>query len=128
MKIAVCSDKSDLSGLVPGLFGEAAWLLIVEDESGELLRVVERSESGGDLFLARAILEEDCEGVLCGPLEREPFLIIADEGQVTRYNAAGLPAAEALERFRRRDLELIREHIGAEPHHPQGGSGGCGSH
>ena len=128
MKIAVASDRPELDGLVPANFSQSPFLLIVELDTGELLSAVARGPEG-DLELARVILSQDCEGLLCGPIEREPFLIIADEGGVTRYLAAGLKVREALEQTRQRNLELIRDHIGGQGHRHQPSGGQCsGSH
>lgn len=54
----------------------------------------------------------DCEAVICGEIERSPFLILAEEGNVTRYNGNGLSAGQALEKMLRYDLPLIKEHLG----------------
>ena len=113
MLIAVASDSPGRSGTVPAFFAETPYLLFFNTESGELLHVQARSP-GGDRDFAREMLRRDCDGVLCGPLEEEPFLLIADEWCITRYNAAGLSVAEALARFGRRGLDLIRDHIGGE--------------
>lgn len=112
MKLAVVSETADLSGLVPGSFAEGRWLLVVEDENGAVEELIPRGE-GGDEAWARLVVDSGCEGLLCGPMEREAFLIVADRG-VTRYNAAGLSGAEALELARQRRLELIRDHIGGQ--------------
>ncbi len=124
MKIAICSNRADSTGLVPDFFHRSDWLLIVEVDSGLILAAIARNE-GGDMALAREILNRGCEGLLCGPINREPFLIIADEGQVTRYNAAGLHVEEALEKFKKRSLDLIRDHIGSAGPPSHSGSGGC---
>lgn len=113
MLIAVASDSADMQGAVPTLFAEAPYLLIVNAETGELLHSLPRT-AGGDMAFAAQMLSLDCEGLLCGPIAREPFLRIADDGCITRYNAAGLRVGEALARFSRRDLELIRDHIDGE--------------
>ncbi len=118
MKIAVASDRPDLTGRVPALFAETPYLLIVEADDGRLLQVAAR-DADGDASLARRVLHWDCEGILCGPIEEEPFLILADEGGVTRFLAAGLPAAAALARMEARQLEFIRDFIGGA---------GCGGH
>lgn len=111
MKIAVASDTPDLTGRVPALFAETPYLLIVEADEGTLLHVAAR-DANGDVGLARLVLHWDCEGILCGPIEEEPFLIIADEGCVTRFLAAGLPTTEALTLMEARRLEYIRDFIG----------------
>ena len=114
MKIAISSDSPDLEGQVPLLFADTRYLLIVESDNSELLQVIPRTDDQELRDLARAVLKGNCEGLLCGPLDKDVFLIIADEGQVTRYNATGLTAAQALDLFNRRSLELIRDHIGGD--------------
>jgi predicted Fe-Mo cluster-binding NifX family protein len=126
MMIAVASDSPDMNGTVPAFFAAARYLLFIDTDSGELLHALARNP-GGDKEFARAMLRRDCEGVLCGPLEPEPFLLIADEGCITRYNAAGLGVAEALDRFGRRSLELIRDHIGGEGCRNHTGGTSCAS-
>lgn len=134
MKIAVLSDTPGLNGKVPALFSQSPCLLIVNAETGELLHATTREEGadGQDIAFAREILRWDCEGVLCGPIEREPFIIIADEGCVTRYDASGMAVMEALERMNMRSLELIRDHIGGEGCQGEHNSGSsaceCGHH
>lgn len=123
MKIALVTEESNLKGAVSASFALGRWLLIVDEEDGRVLEALSR-EGQSDLDLAWKIVQSDCEGLLCGPIEREPFLIIADQGGVTRYLAAGLNAQEALEKFHRRDLEYIRDHIGGEGHKHQR-SGAC---
>ena len=123
MRIAVASDRDNLKGNVPETFSDSRFILVTELETGEFLGVIERG-SWNDQDLARLILGWDCEGVLCGPIEREPFLILADEGGVTRYLAAGLTVLQALNLARGRDLELIRDHIDGD-HRRRHSPGGC---
>lgn len=125
MKIAVASTRPEPDGQVPETFSQTPWLLIFNAETGELLHASGRGEDG-DMGLAREILKWDCEGVLCGPIEREPFLIIADEGCATRYHAAGLSVGQALEALRTRSLEFIRDYIGGESRPHQPGTPACG--
>ncbi len=128
MKIAVASNQPDRSGRVPETFSQTPWLLIFNADTDELLHAAAREESG-DLGLAREVLKWDCEGVLCGPIDREPFLVIAEEGCVTRFKAVGLTVDEALDGLRARSLEYIRDYIGGEGHrHDQAGGGACGGH
>lgn len=124
MKMALMVDGPDLSALVSDFFADSQWLLIVDEEDGRLIEAVARGE-GGDVRLAGLVVASGSEGVLCGPIEKEPFLIIADEGGVSRYLAAGLSGEEALKRFRRRDLDFIRDYIGGPGHRHSGGAGEC---
>ena len=78
-----------------------------------------------DEALALRIVEEDCEAVLCGPIEEAPFVILADQGCVTRYHAVGLSAAEAIAKMEQYALDMITDFIGGTGCH----SGeGCHEH
>lgn len=134
MKLAVASDTPGFGGRVPALFSATPYILIVDMDSGDILDILSRftvpgSRAERDLALAGGILRWNCEGVLCGPIERPPFLVIADEGQVTRYNAAGMDVYDALAKAHNRELELIRDHIGGEgcqgEHKAGQGESGC---
>ena len=111
MSIAIAANDMDGEATVPALFADAAFLIIVDEESGEVREWVKRGP-GGDTELARAVLDWDCESVVCGPIEREPFDILAIEGCVTRYNGAGLSIQEALERYVDYGLGYITDCIG----------------
>ena len=68
----------------------------VPDEGGESTLVCDVARDClDDEALALRIVEEDCEAVLCGSIEESPFIILADQGCVTRYLAAGLRAPTA---------------------------------
>jgi len=125
MNIAVASTRPGPDGRVPDTFSQTAWLLIYNEETGELVHKAARDKEDGDMGLAREIIKWDCEGVLCGPIEREPFLVIA-EACITRYYAVGLNVEKALEAMRSRSLDYIRDHIGGDHRPPQGEAGACG--
>lgn len=111
IKIAVALDDRGPLGVVPEYFAGTGQLLLVESGLGAVREVLRR-DGAADAELARKILDWNCECVLCGQLEEAPFLIIADEGCVTRYNAAGLSLENALRAFRENKLELIRDYLG----------------
>lgn len=111
IKIALAIGELGTAGQVSSRFGAAERLLLVASDSGEILDTLER-QGRSDIELARRVLDWNCECLLCGPLEKAPFLIIADEGGVTRYDASGLDFSEALRRFSSGTLPLIRDHIG----------------
>lgn len=112
MKVAVTSTAPGPDGSVPEYFAGSPYLLIIDSRYNKILHNI--PNNGDDTELAREVLRHDCECVLCGPIEEAPFLIIADEGQVTRYNAAGKSVEEALDDFEQNLLELIRDHIGGQ--------------
>ncbi len=117
MYIAAMTEGPGADGIVAPVFADAGYLLILDGETGEVTASYAR---GGmdDCDLAGKIVEHDCEAVLCGPIEEDPFIIIADEGCVTRYQAGGLTAREALRRMNAYQLEMIPDFIGGT---------GCGS-
>ena len=56
-------------------------------------------------------MQDHCEAVICGPLEKEPFEILAGAG-VSRFDGSGRKAQRAFVRFLRNQLPLIRDYIG----------------
>lgn len=113
IKIAIAMDAKGPLGIVPENFAQVEQLLLVESALGTVREIFERKGST-DADLARKILDWNCECVLCGPIEKEAFLIIADEGGVTRYNATGLSFDKALSAFKADALELVRDYIGGQ--------------
>lgn len=113
IKLAIAMDEKGALGVVPGFFSRTGRLLLVESALGTVREVFARA-GRSDEELARKIIEWNCECVLCGLIEREPFIIIADEGCVTRYNAAGLSLDNALKAFKAGALEFIRDYIGGQ--------------
>lgn len=113
IKIAVCMDDRGPLGVVPALFGQTGQLLLMESALGTVREVFAR-DGMSEAELARKVLEWNCECVLCGDIAEAPFLILADEGGVTRYNAAGLSLDKALKAFNAGSLPLIRDCIGGQ--------------
>ena len=117
MYIGIMTDRMGKEGKIPALFADASCLLITDADTG----IVHAKYTGNDMTgsdFARKLIEHDCEAVICGPIEREPFLIIADEGCITRYNGVGLSADDALKAMNADRLPLIVDFIGGS---------GCGS-
>lgn len=130
MNIAITSDQNHLGGSVPELFEGSPWLLIADADSGALLKALEWEGEDAAMRFARAVLDWDCECILCGEIERAPFVVIADEGCVTRYKASGLAARKALRKMLRNELDFITDYIGgtgcAGHDHAPAPCGGCG--
>lgn len=117
MKIAAMTESPELGGIVAQDFSSAKYLLILETEPCGIDTAYSR-EGLSDCDLARKIVAHDCEAVLCGPIEEDPFVILADEGCVTRYQASGLTAGTALREMEAYRLKMIPDFIGGT---------GCGS-
>ena len=115
LKVAVATSDAAVSSVVPALFYDSTHLLIMDAETGTVLEIVD----GGDLdpferslYLARKVVEFDCEALLCGELEQEPFAILAEENCVTRYDAADMNAQDGIARMNNNALGLITDFIG----------------
>jgi predicted Fe-Mo cluster-binding NifX family protein len=120
MKVAVTSDKNNMKGKVPKRYNEANYLLIIETDTGEIIQTYERNHfANADILFGQKTVEWDCEAIICGEIEREPFAVLAEEGSVTRYNGTGCTIEEALKRMETYQLQCITDHIGGT---------GCPSH
>lgn len=124
MKIGILTRSTAADSRIPALFCDAGALWIVDADDGGTAALYPR-EGRTDADLCRLVLAHDCEAVLCGLLEEAPFTVLADEGGVTRYRAAGLTAAEALLAMQRDALPLIPDHIGGSGCGAHGAQGGC---
>lgn len=106
MNIGIMTDKPDMEGFIPDMFSEAKYLIIKDADKEEIIAKYSRAELE-DIGFARKLIEHDCEAVICGPIEKEPFEIIAVEGCVTRYYGVGLSAKDALKAMMEDKLPLI---------------------
>ena len=79
MYIGIMTDRPDMDGKIPALFADANYLLIVDTDTGTVRTKYTRSGMT-DRNFARKLIEHDCEAVLCGPIEMEPFLITVEPG------------------------------------------------
>jgi len=133
IKVAVATSDAGSGSIVPAFYRDAACLLIMDADSGSMLYTINRD--GMDpfersLFFAQKVVEYDCEAILCGELEVEPFAILAEENCVTRFMAAGLTAPESIQRMNDYELALLTDHIGgtgcSEPDPSRCEHNGCG--
>ena len=115
LKIAVSTTGTVMDSAVPAYFEDATYLLIVDAEKDELLSVVD----GGDLepeqrsmYFAYKTVEFDCEALLSGEIEAEPFAVLAEENGVTRYLAAGMSAIEGVHKMNDYALPIIADYMG----------------
>lgn len=126
MKIAAMTESPSLEGKIAKDFSSAGYLLILETDPVGVDAVYPRGELS-DCDLAGKVVEHDCEAVLCGPIEEAPFVILADEGCVTRYQASGLTAGAALREMEAYRLPMIPDFIGGTGC-GSGGEGACAGH
>ena len=117
IKTACLLDKEN--GTVPGLFSDAAYVVLIDAENGAVLKEFSR---GGisDAEFARVLAKEDPEAVITGEINQEPFEILAEEYGITRYDGAGLGAEEAVRLMNRYKLRIIPDYIGGTGCHSGG--------
>ncbi|MCL2166439.1 MAG: hypothetical protein FWH49_04025 [Clostridiales bacterium] len=115
LRVAVSTSGASVESTVPERFAEATHLLIIDAETDEVLQVVE-GEGADDLersmFFAGKTVEFDCEALLCGELEPEPFAVIAEENCITRYDATHHKALESVHLMNAFALPLITDFAG----------------
>ena len=115
LKIAASASGTGLDSLIPAMFADAAYLLIMDAEEDEILQVIDGSAMAPEersIHFAQKVVEQDCEAVLCGEIEEEPFAVLAEENSVTRYLAAGLGVQESVHKMNAYSLALIPDYIG----------------
>jgi hypothetical protein len=130
LKIAVAAADATVYGAIPVLFRDATHLLVMDADTDEVLEVVEGGGLAPDersLYLAGKVVEHDCEALLCGGLEREPFAVLAEENCVTRYEAADLNILDAVNWMNNNALGLITDFIGGTGC-PDADPSNCGHH
>lgn len=109
-------DKKN--GTVASLFSDAAHAVLIDAGTGKVLGELSRGNVS-DAEFARMIAADDIEAVITGPMNKEPFEIIAEEYCITRYDGGGLRAGEAVRLMNAYRLRIIPDYIGGT---------GCGSH
>ena len=110
MNIAICSDSEEVDGIVPMTFKDSPFLMIIDADKSQVFKVYGKQDPE-NLVFARKVLEHDCEAVICGPLEKEAFNLLAFHG-VTRYNGAGKKVQRAYYYAMSYRLEMLRDYIG----------------
>lgn len=117
IKIACLLDKKN--GTVAYTFAEAKHAVFMDAEEEKFLKEIPRGKMSEEEF-ARALIAEEPEAVITGPLEQVPFEIIAEEGMVTRYDGGGLKTAEAVKLMNEYRLGVIADFIGGTGCHSGG--------
>ena len=110
MRVAVCSETEDAGGLVPADFKTSPFLLMIDVEKNQIYHVYGKQDPENRVFAEKTV-DQGCEAIICGPLEKEPFEIMANAG-ISRFDGSGHKAQRAYIRFLRNQLPLIRDYIG----------------
>lgn len=84
--------------------------MIIDADKNQIFHVYGKQDPD-NLVFAKKVVEHDCEAVICGPIEKEPFEILVKAG-VTRYLGSGHTVQKAYSYMNRYKLELIRDYIG----------------
>ncbi|NLY41469.1 MAG: hypothetical protein GX055_07625 [Desulfovibrionales bacterium] len=116
MHIAITAQSADLNSLVFQEFAATPFVLIVNVDTMNCTPIAHTCAPQSDEDLARIILEHNCEAVITGKLTEAAFTLLA-KNHVTRYAAANMTAAYALEAMERRELQLIRNPEGTDECH-----------
>ena len=112
MKIAVTSQTTEIDGAVPALFGDSPYLMIIDADKNEIFKIYGKQDPF-NLIFAQKVLLHDCEALICGPMGKGPFDLLADKG-VTRYNGTGMTVQEAYTKMVNYQLPWITDCIGGK--------------
>lgn len=111
MKIAISSKGKDLNATVEPRFGRASYFIIIETDTLEY-KLLENSgfnsAHGAGVLTGQMISKEDVAAVITGNVGPNAFqTLIASE--IKMYHASDIPIAEAIDAFKKDQLELIQE-------------------
>ncbi len=79
MNIAIASETEEIDGLVPATFKESPFLMIIDADKNQIFHVYGKQDPD-NLVFAKKVVEHDCEAVICGPIEKEPYARFPDNG------------------------------------------------
>ena len=123
MFIAVTSTTEELDGIVPKTFEESPFLMIIDADKNQVIKIYGKQDEDNMVF-ARKVLEHDCEALICGKLEKEPFELLAGAG-VTRYDGGGHTVQTAYTYMHRYKLPWIADYIGGPGAFGHSHTGAC---
>ena len=123
MKIAVTCENMEINGLVPKTFKDSEYLMIIDADKNQIFKIYGKQDPDNMVF-AQKVLDHDCEALICGPLEKEPFELLAGAG-VTRYNGSGHKVQTASDKMNRYQLDWIADYIGGPGAFGHSHTGAC---
>ncbi|RLB61982.1 MAG: dinitrogenase iron-molybdenum cofactor biosynthesis protein [Deltaproteobacteria bacterium] len=113
--ITVAAGQGDLSAPMDGRFGRAEQFLIVDSETGEVLRALENpainDAHGAGTGAAALMKKEGIEAVVSGRFGPKAFEALTGLEIVTWIAPSGLTAAQALALFQQGQLERMQLQI-----------------
>lgn len=110
-KIAVAVGGNQADSYISKKLSTAKYLFIVDLEEFAVLSIIEAEPIKRDIAFAKKIVEEDCEALICGLINKEAFNILYLAG-ISRYDGTGMDVTTALKKLGRYELEMIRDHVG----------------
>ena len=110
MFIAVTSTTEELDGIVPKTFEESPFLMIIDADKNQVIKIYGKQDEKNMVF-AQKVLDHDCEAIICGPIEKDPFELMAGK-MVSRYDGSGHTVERAYKYMVQYRLDLIRDYIG----------------
>jgi predicted Fe-Mo cluster-binding NifX family protein len=104
MKIVISSSGSDLDSAVDPRFGRAAFLLIIDSESGELIESIDNSTGrdaaqGAGIMAASLVVEKGVQAILTGRLGPKA-LAVAEKANIKVVNDCSGTVRNAIDKFR----------------------------
>jgi len=112
MKIAIAADGKNLNSAVTEEFVACKHLLIIHMENLNVT-VIENPGDKTGVILAKEVINNGCEGVICGKLKPEAFDLLVKAG-VTRYLGTGYSAQKALALMEKNALKYIKNYEGTD--------------
>ncbi|MEW6594030.1 MAG: NifB/NifX family molybdenum-iron cluster-binding protein [Thermodesulfobacteriota bacterium] len=103
MKIAVSSTGKELSSQVDPRFGRAAYLLIIDSDSGAITEVIDNSAAGAmaqgaGISAASRIAEAGAKAILTGVVGPKAA-VVCEKAGIAMINEASGTVAEAVNKF-----------------------------
>ena len=114
MKIALAVDERSPDGKVPALLKDAKYLFITELEGMLIEKIYTADDADVELLFAKMAAENMCETIICGEIIRgEAFSVLVDD-QISRLNASGMTANEAVKAMLDYTLPYIMDVVGGK--------------
>jgi len=131
MKVAVSSTGTELTSTVDPRFGRAAYLLLIETETGEVVEVIDNRETaaqaqGAGITAASRLAEAGARAILTGVVGPKAAQVCERAG-IAMVNGVSGTVAEAIAKFNASPpsspTEQTMKPISASPERPAAGAG-----
>lgn len=111
MKIALSATGSNIGSMVDPRFGRAAWLLIVDTDTGELIEAIDNSQGretahGAGIAAAAMIADKGVKAVLTGRIGPKALPVLEKAG-ITMINDVSGSILEAIARYAGKTTEAV---------------------